>query len=328
MGIKEFEMSALSDQHHILGAAPFSNLKPPSEEKAIYVDQTANKAAPHETSITFVYQAKVSEFLRNVTVTWCKNLVNHSLSITVENPSDENQYTCKVDIRAWQFWGRKGLKSFELDGKLVGIFWDFRQAKFSTTPDPCSDYYVAMVSGEEVVLLLGDLKKEAYERTRSRPSLEYATLLYKKEHVYGKRSFCTRAMLADGDKEHYIFIETSLPGPGPRDPEMWISIDSTVLIRVMNLNWRFRGNETAMVNNLPVQILWDVHDWLHGKPGSGRPGLFIFKTGAPECVSDDDHGQCSRENEGGRRSYDSASAQGCPSTPEFCHFLYAWRTDQ
>lgn len=303
-------------------------LKPPSE------DQTTNKVAP-QTSIIFVYQAKVAEFLRNVTVTWCKNLINHSLIITVENPCDENQSTCKVDIRVWQFWGRKGLKSFELDGKLVGIFWDFRQAKFSSTPEPCSDYYVAMVSGEEVVLLLGDLKKEAYERTRTRPSFEDATLLYKKEHVYGKRSFCTRAMLADGDKEHYIFIETSLPGPGPGpgvDPEMWISIDSTVLIRVMNLNWRFRGNEAVMVNNLPVQILWDVHDWLHGKPGSGRPGLFIFKTGpSAECVSDDDHdpddGKCSRESEGGSR-YGSASPQGCPSTPDFCHFLYAWRIDQ
>jgi Fe-S cluster assembly iron-binding protein IscA len=348
MGIKEFEMSvhvstshlqaqskltwkkALTMSNYILGAAQFSNPKPPSEEKASDQYQTTNKVAP-QTSITFVYQAKVAEFLRNVTVTWCKNLINHSLSITVENPSDENKNTCKVDIRTWHFWGRKGLKSFELDGKLVGIFWDFRQAKFSSSsPEPCSDYYVAMVSDEEVVLLLGDLKNEAFQRTRTRPSLEDATLLYKKEHVYGKRSFCTRAMLADGGKEHYIFIETSLPGAGPGDPEMWISIDSTVLIRVMNLNWRFRGNETAMVNNLPVQILWDVHDWLHGKPGSGRPGLFIFKTGAPECVSDHDDPDdenCSRENEGGSIYGSAASLQECPSTPEFCHFLYAWRTD-
>lgn len=79
----------------------------------------------------------------------------------------------------------------------------------------------------------------------------------------GKGFFCTRAMLNAGKKEHDIVIENSLSGPG--DPEMWISVEGAVVIRVLNLNWRFRGNETGMANNVPLQIFWDVvvhHPWI------------------------------------------------------------------
>ena len=328
--------------NYILGAAPFPNPKPvphqpPAKEK-VHEHQATNKAVP-QASVTFVYQTIIAELWRNVTVTWCKNLIHHSLSITVETPPNQDQYTCKIDLRTWQFWGRKGLKSFELDRKRVDIFWDFRQTKFSGNPDPWSNYYVAMVCGQEVVLLLGDLKKEAYKRTRSRPTLEDAILLYKKEIVYGKRLFCTRSMLVDGKREHDIVIDTSLSGPG--DPEMSISIDGQMMIRIMNLNWRFRGNETVMLNNLPVQLLWDVHDWLHTIHGSG-PGLFIFKPGTLECeATSDPNGRLESEADGDPNGSNSsngndsdsiidsvASAPASPSSkPTFCHFLYAWRTE-
>lgn len=309
--------------NYFLGAVPFSDSRPPFWEN-VSEDQKANQAAP-QTSVTFAYRAKVAGLESNITVTWCKNLSNHSLSITFGNPSDENLYTFKVDLRTWQFWGRKGLRSFELEGKQVGIFWDFRQAKFFCSPEPSSDYYIAMVSGEEMALLVGDLKAAAYKRTRSRPSLEDATLLCKTEHVYGKRLFCTRATLADGEKEYDIIIETSLSAPG--DPEMWISIGSATMTRVTNLNWRFRGNETVMVNTSPVQILWDVHNWLHSNPGSG-PGLFIFKPGMLECVSDSDSdGRNGSKRNGGGIINDPASGEGSTLTTEFCFFLYAWRTE-
>lgn len=201
---------------------------PPPQTQAL-----ASKGAP-QCAVTRVYQARLAEsMLCNVSVTWCKNLTSHGLNITVEEPANcqENHFhfTCKIDLKTWQFWGKKGLKSFEIDGKKrVDIFWDFRQAKFTSAPEPCSDYYVALVSNEEVVLLLGDMKKDAYKRTRSRPSLEEATLLYKRENVHGKRLFCTRAMVGEDKKEHDIVVENSLAGPG--EPEMWISVGGTVAI--------------------------------------------------------------------------------------------------
>ncbi|KAF5728490.1 hypothetical protein HS088_TW21G00638 [Tripterygium wilfordii] len=277
--------------------------------KPLTKDQTTNKAAA-QSSVTFIYEAKVAESCRNVTVTWSKNLMNYSLCINVESLSDnENQYTCKIDMKTWQFWGRKGLKSFDVGDKRVDVFWDFRQAKFSTNPEPTSDYYVAIVSDEEVVLLLGDLAKDAYKRTRKPPSLQEPTLLCKKENVYGKRLFCTKTML--DRKEHDLTIENSPSGHG--DPELWISIDGFEVIHIMNLNWRFRGNETVKVKDVPLQIFWDVHDWLFSSPGAGN-GLFILK---PETVeSAAKHGRNS-----------SIGSDIGDEITGFCHIIYAWRTD-
>ncbi|XP_062081290.1 uncharacterized protein LOC133786091 [Humulus lupulus] len=289
-----------------------------------------------QSATTFVYQAKLAKILCNVYLTWCKRLTNHDLTITIDKPSKENYYTCKIDLKNTQCWGKKGLKSFDIvEGTRVDIFWDFRQAKFSSTSstssssEPCSDYYVALVHGEEAVLLVGDLKSDAYKRTRSRPCSDEATLLHKKENVCGKRLFCTKAMLNYGSKrgEHDIVIENSLSGPG--DPEMWISIEGTVVIRIMNLNWRFRGNETIMVNNVPMEIFWDVHDWLFSSPESGHGiGLFIFKLGTLE--------EEANATDFDSRNFSDFCCNGTKhdhvvdspkNTSDFCHFLYAWKVE-
>lgn len=258
---------------------------------------------PNQHSVTLVYETTIHQTCRNVTVTWIKSPNDHSLCISMENPSPQSaQKTSDIKIDSISRWGKKGLKSLDIQGYRVDIFWDFRHAKFSSDPQPRSDYYVVLVCKKETILLLGDLEKDAYERSKSIPYLEEAVLLYKKEIAHGKKLFCTKAMIEEGKTEHDIVIETSISGPDDHDPEMWVSIDGVVAIRVMNLNWRFRGNETVMVNNLPVQILWDVHDWLFN--GSGH-GLFIIKPGTLESSGE------------GR----SPSPEGC------CHFLYAWRTN-
>ncbi|RDY07300.1 hypothetical protein CR513_08605, partial [Mucuna pruriens] len=256
----------------------------PSRKKTCK-DKATESDEPHN-SVTFVYQTKVAESLRGVTVSWCKNPTDHFLSMSVENTLEENKYTCKIDLASGQSWGKKGLKSFDIQGARVDIFWDLRKAKFSNTnPQPCSGYYVALVHNKEVLLLLGDLEKDAYDRTKSKASTEEVTLLCKRDNVYGKKLFCTRAILEEGKSEHDVVIETSLSGPD--DPEMWISIDGMLASRIMNLHWRFRGNEVVMVDNFPVQIFWDVHDWLFNNNdlGSG-PAFFVFKPGFMETTSD------------------------------------------
>ena len=281
----------------------------------------ATKKETLQNSVTLVYQTKLGDSFRSIVVTWCKNPIEHSLSMSVEKPSDDNKFTCKIDLASGQSWGKKGLKSFEIEGARVDIFWDFRHAKFSIDPQPCSGYYVALVYKKEVLLLLGDLVNDAYTRTKSKPSLEEATLLCKKENVHGKKLFCTRAMLEEGKPEHDVVIETSLVGPD--DPEMWISIDGMLASRIMNLNWKFRGNEIVMVNNLPVQIFWDVHDWLFSDLGSG-PALFIFKPGFLETTSDSNSREYTERNDDNSQ-YDLL--ENNPSTTSFYHFLYAWKID-
>ncbi|GKV37466.1 hypothetical protein SLEP1_g45493 [Rubroshorea leprosula] len=271
----------MSNNHNVAGSSHVPKLAPP--EKQIE-NQAGDTAA--QSSVTFIYQANIADMSRKVTLSWFKNPTNHYFNFIVENPSDEkNPYTCKIDLKTWQFWGKKGLKNINIEGRLVEVYWDIRQAKFSTSPEPSSDYYVAIVAGEEVAVLLGDLKEEAYKRTKKRPPSIEPTLRCKKEHVQGKRLFCTRTALAEGEKEHDIMIENSLSGHD--DPEMWISIDGTVAIRVMNLHWRFRGNETVLVSNTPIEIFWDVHDWLYSSAGDGPThGLFIFKPSTPYSETD------------------------------------------
>ncbi|XP_061355362.1 uncharacterized protein LOC133299884 [Gastrolobium bilobum] len=240
-----------------------------------------NKTA--QSTVTCIYQANVAGHWRNISVLWCKNLMNHTLNLKVDSIRGEFQYTCKIDVKPWYFWNKKGYKSFEVDGHPVEVYWDLRSAKFSGSPEPSSDYYVALVSDEEVVLLLGDYRKKAYKRMKMRPTLIEAVLLVKRENVFAKKSFSTRARFDEKRKESDIVVESSTIGQ--KEPEMWISIDGIVLIHVKNLQWKFRGNQTVMVNKQPVQVFWDVHDWLFSFPGSG-PGLFIFKAGPAEAENE------------------------------------------
>ncbi|KAL6975143.1 hypothetical protein U1Q18_023938 [Sarracenia purpurea var. burkii] len=308
------KLEASTIDHHdpppSLGAVSSFHHPVPTPEGKLKEDAMTNKAA--QNFVTSVYDAKVAGLCRCVTVTWLKNLMSHTLNILVENPFGEDHYTCKIDLKTWQFWGRKGLKSFKVDGKRVDVFWDFRAAKFSSSPEPSSNYYVAVVSDEEVVLLLGDQKNEAFKRTKSRPSLVDAVLVHKKEAVFGKKCFCSRTILGPGKREHDIVIETSLSGPS--DPEMRINMDGIQLVHVMNLHWRFRGNESVMVGDKSVQIFWDVHDWLYTEPNLGQ-GIFIFKPGLLESEVGG--------NRSGRNLCDEDSGGGT----EFCHLLCAWKIE-
>ncbi|KAJ6748517.1 PHOSPHATASE 2C putative-RELATED [Salix purpurea] len=118
-----------------------------------------------------VYRTKIADQCRLITITWCKNLLLHGLSVSVEGPEGESHYTCKVELKPWYFWRKQGSKRFVVEGKAVDIFWDLKAAKFNGETEPNSEYYVAVVCDEVVVLLLGDLKKDAYRKTGCRPAL-------------------------------------------------------------------------------------------------------------------------------------------------------------
>ncbi|XP_007049429.2 PREDICTED: uncharacterized protein LOC18612521 [Theobroma cacao] len=296
---------------------------------AFYAERITEEPHPHtnsknaQSAVTLVYQTNILGYWRNVTIMWCKNLMNHALSIMVNSMEGDAQYTCKIDLKPWHFWSKKGYKSFEVEGKQVDVYWDLRSAKFTTGPEPAAEYYVALVADEEVVLLLGDYKKKAYKRTKSRPALVEPLLFYKQENVFAKKSFATRAKFDERRKEHDIVVESSTNGF--KDPEMWISMDGVVLIHIRNLQWKFRGNQTVLVDKQPVQVLWDVHDWLFTSAGTGH-GLFIFKPIAAEAESDREgsgHGGDS-DTSTGTRYYSTHSPT---MTSEFSLFLHAWKIE-
>lgn len=268
-----------------------------------------NATEDAQSYVTCIYVAKIADLFRSITVTWSKNLVSHTLFIIVENTYEENHYTCKIDLKTWQFWGKKGLKTFKVDEKRLDIYWDVRSAKFTTSPEAVSDYYVALAMGGELVLMLGDQEKEALQRTKAKPSLVGAALVHKKESACAKTCFSTRTMLGQRKKEHIIIIESAMSGA---EPEMWISVDGMECIRIVNLHWRFRGNETMMVDELPVEVFWDVHDWLYDAANAG-PGIFIFKQSTNKDEASNSLTDCEEADE------------DYPST-DFCHIFYAWKT--
>lgn len=301
------------------------------QKPAAAIDPNSTKLG--QSLVVSAYRTRMNGQDRAVTVTWCKNLLAHGLSVTVEGSDDDDegggeadnrsstqQYVCRVEMRPWSFWRRHGSKRFHVEGmNAVDVFWDLRNASwYSDEPEPLSDYYVAVVHDDEVVLLLGDLKKDAFRRTGSRPSMFDAVLVSRREHVFGKRRFSTRAKFHDKGKFHAVTIEWTSTGSSTSssvvDSDMVIKVDGNVCLEVKHLQWKFRGNESISVDNVvdvKVQVYWDVHDWLFS-PGL-RHALFIFK---PAVVSPPSEDQGSKSN---RNVYSEPS--------DYCLFLYAWKLE-
>ncbi|XP_071733353.1 uncharacterized protein [Rutidosis leptorrhynchoides] len=278
-----------------------------------------------------VYMTKIGDQCSLITVTWCKNLMLHGLSVSIDGQEtedasrSESSYpplnTCKVELKPWNFWRKQGSKSFLVDGKSLGLFWDLKNAKFHGETEPISEYYVAVVFGDEVVLVLGDMKKNAYRKTGCRPSLIDPILISRKEHVFGKKKFQTRVKFNEKGKFHDICIECKNRNIGNTvdDQEMEIRIDGDLMIHVKHLQWKFRGNELIHLNKIKIEVYWDVHDWLFS-PGL-RNALFVIKPTSslatfPSPLSQSPAAVCGSV-EG---LYPGLSCM-------FCLFLYAWKIE-
>ncbi|KAK9903851.1 hypothetical protein M0R45_021733 [Rubus argutus] len=279
-----------------------------------------------------VYSTKIAGQCRLITITWCKNLLLHGLSVSVQGHQGEDDYRCKVELKPWYFWRKTGSKQFMVDGITVDVVWDLKAAKFNGETEPQSDYYVAIVCEEEVVLLVGDQKKDAYRKTGCRPSLIEPILVSRKEHLFGKRKYSTRINFHEKGKGifHEILIEcnnnnnNSVTGSGS-DPELEIKIDGNQAIHVKHLHWKFRGNESVDVNKTKVEVYWDVHDWLFSS--GARYGVFIFKPIASESagcslsttqvLTNHQKPRCELEDEDGNAGGSSG----------FSLFVYAWKVE-
>ncbi|XP_072950323.1 uncharacterized protein [Typha angustifolia] len=294
----------------------------PSEQLS-YDPSSSSSAKSGQSIVTTVYRTKIAGQCRLITITWCKDLLAHGFSVAVEgstsnSPTDSNANTCKVELRPWHFWRKHGSKRFVVDDKPIGVFWDLRSAKFSREPEPQSGFFVAVASEEEVVLLLGDLKKEAYKRTGLRPASIDAIMVLRKEHIFGKKKFATtKAKFHEKDTSHDISIECSSIGDHNTDPEMVIKIDGHSFISVKHLQWKFRGNQTITIGKERVDVYWDVYDWLFS-PGL-RHALFIFKPLPPIGSSS--------STSTSLLSLIEASDANVSGSSGFGLFLYAWKLE-
>ncbi|KAM0943654.1 hypothetical protein DsansV1_C13g0124461 [Dioscorea sansibarensis] len=236
---------------------------------------SSNKTA--QNLVTCLYQTQLSGHGCIITVTWSKSLMGQALSVAIDDAT--NQCICKVDIKPWLFSKRKGSKSFGADNAKADIHWDLSAAKFGSGPEPLENFYVAVTFDLEMVLLIGDLTKEAYRKTNACPPPSNAVFIAKREHVFGKKLYCTKAQFCDNGQVHDIIIDCETLGL--KDPCLEIRIDKKRVMQVKRLSWKFRGNQTIVVDGLPVEVFWDVHNWLFGMPTGNA--VFMFQT----CLSTD-----------------------------------------
>lgn len=233
--------------------------------------------------VTCVYQCKLLGKSCLITIVWSKNLMGHCLSVEIDDLSRQC-LLCKVDVKPSLFSKRKGSKCFQVNSsKKIDIFWDFSFAKFGSGPEPLEGYYLAVVSDGELILLVGDLRKEAFKKTGS--SISSSTpppfFISKTEHIFGKRRiYGTKAQFSDNGRIHDLKIEYCHTNNDDDEPCLVIRIDSKPVMQVKHLRWKFRGNYTVLVDGLPVEIFWDVYNWLFTTTCLGS-GVFMFQT----CLS-------------------------------------------
>lgn len=247
--------------------------------------------------------------------------MGQGLSVGIDD-SSSNQCLCKVDIKPWVFSKRRGYKSLEAYSCKIDVYWDLSNARLGVGPEPLEGFYVGVVVDRQMVLLLGDLRKEAFKKSSAIPLPSNAVFVAKKEHVFGKKMFGNKAVFCDNGQIHDLVIECDTSGVS--DPCLIIRIDSKTVMQVKRLKWKFRGNHTILVDGLAVEVFWDVYNWLFGGTSLGN-AVFMFRTcisaekfWAGEPLSDANVVQWSFS-----QRFSETKSQGVG----FSHILYAWKND-
>ncbi|KAB1203159.1 hypothetical protein CJ030_MR8G027536 [Morella rubra] len=319
--------------------------------------------------ITCIYQTQLCDSPTYLTLTWSKTLFSHSLTIYA---TDSFSISISLHPSTFSFFrNRPGSKSIYLTRdryQKIKLYWDFTRAKFTrNSAEPESCFYVAISCNDKLEFFLGDLLDELTRRsglvTITR-QLREPTLLSRREHVFGRRNYVSRAKFL-GTK-HEIGIECS-------GGVLKVKVDGEVSLVVKRLAWKFRGNEKIYVGGTEVEFFWDVFNWFndndthncHDNSSTAYRnghGVFVFQVGDggvwPEMVGPEKRlmrksmssslgsgampsmiqlppstPSCSsvlqwaEESSDGGRSSCSSSTRSCGSNGGFSLLVYAWRKD-
>lgn len=242
-------------------------------ENAVQIaDSSSSSGKAAQNLVTCVYQTRLRGDFCLISITWSKSMMGQGLTVAIDDST--SQSLCKVDVKPWLFSKRKGAKSLEIDACKLFIYWDLSSAKFGSGPEPLGGFYLGIVFDKEMVLLLGDLMKEVYKKANVVFAPSGATFIAKREHVFGKRVYGTKGKFCVNGKIHDITIECDFFGLV--DPCLVIRIDTKTVMQVKRLKWKFRGNQSIVVDGHNVEVYWDVHSWLFGA-ASGN-AVFMFHT--------------------------------------------------
>ncbi|KAF5471004.1 hypothetical protein F2P56_011483 [Juglans regia] len=210
-----------------------------------------------------------------ITVTWCRNHSAQGLSISFGD--DSSTPTFRLNTNSRFFRKKKGSRLMESDNSSFEVFWDLSNAKYDTGPEPVDSFYVLVMADSEMGLILGDMAEEAAAKKFKATSVAKVSLISRREHCSGNTLYSTKAQFSDTGIAHDILIRCGgSESEGLRSPVLSVCIDNKTVIRVKRLRWNFRGNQSIFVDNLLVDLMWDVHDWFFN-PASGY-AVFMFRT--------------------------------------------------
>lgn len=122
-----------------------------------------------------------------------------------------------------------------------------------------------------MVLLVGDIPKDAYSKTKAREPRTSQSLVLKREHVVANKVYNTRARF--GGRMREIQIDCGFRD----DSRLCFSVDGKCVLQIKRLKWKFRGNERVEVDGVPIQISWDVYNWLFERENGDGHAVFMFK---------------------------------------------------
>lgn len=253
--------------------------------------------------VTCVYQTKLNNKSRLIIITWSKNLVGHCFSLEIQDLS--HKHLSRVDVKPSLFSKRKGSRSIEHDLTKLDVYWDLTNARFGSSPEPVECFFLGLVCKNELVLFIGDLRKDIMIK-KTKCWINNSLRLLKREHLFGRNVFVTKVQFKDNGKIHDLRIECDTFGVD--DPRLVVRMDSKMVMQVKHLVWKFRGNCAISVDGVPVEVYWDVHSWLFG--GISGSAVFMFRT-------------CS----GFEKSDGYVGLWPCEQSSGFCLTLYAWKNE-
>ncbi|OIV96465.1 hypothetical protein TanjilG_07857 [Lupinus angustifolius] len=207
-----------------------------------------------------------------VSLTWSRSILGRSLHVNLHNhpfdsPSLPSLSSFHLHIKPFIFWKKHGTKKLSSN---TNLFWNLSKAKFGSGPEPNSGFYVAIVVDKEMTLLIGDSKKDAYAKSKALAPKNSQFLVLKREHVFANKVYNTRARF--GGRMREIQIDC-----GGDSSKLCFSVDGEKVLQIKRLKWKFRGNERVEIEGVPVQISWDVYNWLFEKDNSDGHAIFMFK---------------------------------------------------
>ena len=112
-----------------------------------------------------------------------------------------------------------------------------------------------------MLLLLGDLRKEAFKKINNNnsstatPVASNAVFISKREHVLGKSFYGAKAQFRDKELVHDVAIECDTVSLGSTDSSLVMHIDSKAVMKVTRLLRKFRGNKTIFVDGILVEVI-------------------------------------------------------------------------